>query len=110
MIKIYSPDNEFDLIFIKSILFGERIEFYVHNDHFGSLKIGPPIELFNRKTIFVSLKDEARAKELISFYIENSYNEGHNIREKDKLKIKLRVIFEFLLFKWYVPQRIIDNR
>ncbi len=50
MIKLYSPLSEVDLALIRGILEGDNISFYVHNDHFGSLRIGPAIKLYNAKT------------------------------------------------------------
>jgi len=54
MKKLYSPNNDSELVLIKSILDGEGIQYFVHNDHFGTLKVGPRIELFNAKTIMVA--------------------------------------------------------
>jgi hypothetical protein len=45
MKKVYSPQNEVDLSLIRSFLDGAGIRYFVHNDHFGSLRIGPVIEL-----------------------------------------------------------------
>lgn len=45
MKKLYSPNNDSELALIKSILDGEGIPYFVHNDHFGTLKVGPKIEL-----------------------------------------------------------------
>ncbi|WP_176360043.1 DUF2007 domain-containing protein [Desulfosediminicola ganghwensis] len=110
MIKIYNPENEFDLIFIKSILMSENVNFYVHNDFFGSLRLGPPIELFNQKTIYVINEDVEKANELIEIYLENSYNNDGYYDEEEKLKVKLSVIIEFLIFRWFVPRRILKKR
>ena len=56
MKKLYSPNNDSELALIKSILDGEGIQYFVHNDHFGTLKVGPRIELLNAKTIMVAEK------------------------------------------------------
>jgi hypothetical protein len=50
MIKLFSPDTEIDLAILKSLLEAEKIHYYVKNDHFGSLRPGPQIYLFNDKT------------------------------------------------------------
>ena len=42
MKKIYSPQNEVELAVIKSLLNGENIPYYVHNERFGSMEVGPP--------------------------------------------------------------------
>ena len=57
MIKLYSPQTEVDLALIRSILESEGIYFFVHNDHFGSLRIGPSIPLYNEKTFMVNEND-----------------------------------------------------
>ena len=60
MIKVYTPQNEVDLLIIRSFLEGEGIKYFVHNDHFGSLRIGPVIELYNAKTLMVDEVDYER--------------------------------------------------
>jgi len=57
MIKLFSPDTEIDLAILKSLPEAEKIHYYVKNDHFGSLRPGPQIYLFNDKTIYVSEAD-----------------------------------------------------
>ena len=54
MHKLYSPDNDAELALIKSLLDAEGIHYFVHNDHFGTLRVGPRIELLNTKTIMVA--------------------------------------------------------
>ena len=63
MINLYSPKNELELLFIKSLFEGEKIPYYVQNDHFGSLEIGPRIPLFNAKMIMVHEEDMENAFE-----------------------------------------------
>jgi hypothetical protein len=41
MIKLYSPRDAIELALIESILKGEDIPYFIHNDHFGSLEGGP---------------------------------------------------------------------
>ena len=53
MIKRYSPDSEAELVLIKSLFDAEDIHYFVLNDHFGPLKVGPRIDLFNTKVIYV---------------------------------------------------------
>ena len=78
MIKLYSPHDLAELASIESILEGERIPYFIHNDHFGSLEIGPQIDINNKKTIMVNQEYQERAKELI---------------------------FETLVFTWFIPGR-----
>ncbi len=66
MYKLYSPETELYLAFIKSLLTAENLYYFIHNDQFGSLRIGPKIDLFNSKTIFVSEDDAEIAKKGVS--------------------------------------------
>jgi hypothetical protein len=36
MIKIYSPNDEFELSMIRGVFDTENINYFIHNDHFGS--------------------------------------------------------------------------
>jgi len=88
MIEVYSPRNEAELAIIKSLLNGEGIEFFVRNEHFGSLKVGPWIELFNAKMIFVHTEHYDSARELISDFLEAT--------QKEKV-VNLNIGIQFLI-------------
>jgi len=95
-----------ELIFIKSILESEKIPFFVHNDHYGSLKIGPRIGLLNAKTIFVAESSAGRAKELISEYLKNTHDkttELNGAKSTYSVADKIRVVIESLIFFWFIP-------
>ncbi len=106
MHKLYSPETELDLSFLKSLLQAENIPYFVHNDHFGSLKIGPKIDLLNAKTIFVNDSDEERAEEVIANYLEEQQKEekDNSTTNTYSLSTKLRIIIEALIFSWFIPQ------
>jgi hypothetical protein len=53
MINLYSPNNEMELAMIKSILDAEDINYFVRNDNFGSMEVGPQIPLLNKKMILL---------------------------------------------------------
>lgn len=103
MVKIFSPDNEVQLALAKSLLEAEGIPFFVHNDHFGSIKVGIQIELLNRKTIFVDQAFEVRAKEIISDFLQNTASEPIPRGERYSGWDKMRMVFEGLIFGWVMP-------
>jgi len=103
MIKLYSPKNEIELSFLKSILGGENISYFVHNDHFGSMKIGPKIPLYNLKTVMVDENDFDRAKEIILDFIKNTQSNTKNKPSGYSWKDKLRVLLEVFLVGWIIP-------
>lgn len=102
MIKLHSPVNEAELALIESILMGEGIPYYVHNNYLGTLRIGPPIELFNKKTIMVPPDFEERARELLADFLEKTA-EPQVEWTKYSILDKLRIVAEFLIFGWFIP-------
>ena len=105
MIKVYVPRNEVELAFIRTLLEGEEIPYFVHNDHFGSLWVGPVIELYNAKTIMVDEKHSDRAKELISDYLQNIQGKSVHSESKYSLRDRIRMLIEVVLFAWIMPGR-----
>lgn len=107
MIKLYSPNNEIELAFIKGIFESEEIPFFIHNDHYGSLEIGPRIDLLNAKTIFVHEDFEATARELISEYLKNTQSQSNDDEYQTNYSFsdKIRIVFETLIFGWFMPGR-----
>jgi len=101
MKKLYCPQSEAELAVIRNILEGEKIHFFVHNDHFGTMRTGPPIELFNAKTIMVYKEDFERAYEIISDFQSNVKPEVS--KSEYSLKDKIRMVIETLLFSWFIP-------
>ena len=49
MIKIYSPTVELELAMLRGVFDTEGIHYFVHNDHFDSMRVGPQIDLLNKK-------------------------------------------------------------
>lgn len=105
MIKLYSPRDKIELALIKSILESEDIPYFVHNDHYGSLTIGPQIALFNAKTIMVSPEHEKTAKELLADFLSKTETEPEPTTTGYPLADKIRNITETLLFWWFMPGR-----
>jgi hypothetical protein len=106
MIKLYSPRNEVELAIIKSILESEEVPFFVHNDNYGSLIIGPRIGLLNAKTIFVPENALEKARELIAEYLKNTAEETEiegGERSEYSIADKIRIVIESLIFGWFMP-------
>ena len=103
MKKLYSPNNDSELALIKSILDGEGIQYFVHNDHFGTLKVGPRIELFNAKTIMVAETHFEESKEIIDNFLKNIQEPSENTKSKYSIRDKIRMVIEAILFTWFVP-------
>lgn len=104
MIKLYAPNNELELSMIRGLFDSEGIHYFVHNDHFGSMRVGPQIDLFNKKTIMVAPEDADRAREIISNLLERYLPEEEE-QAQYSIAQKLRMIFETVLFGWFIPGR-----
>lgn len=102
MNKLYSPRNESELALIKSILDGENLHYFVRNDHFGSMRVGPRIELFNIKTIFVSEDHYDQARELIYDFIDKTEELNPALKSYSFFD-KIRMIFEVFVCHWIMP-------
>lgn len=104
MIKIYHPADELELAMIRGVLETEGICYFIHNDHFGSMRVGPQIDLLNKKAIMVSPEDAERAKGIISDLLNRELPE-EKAEEEYSAGQKLRMIFEALFFGWFIPGR-----
>lgn len=103
MVKLYKPENEEELLFIKSILESENIPYFVHNDHFGSLWVGPQIDLYNTKTIMVDKESYERARELLAAFLGCIKEETEATKPKYSVFEKIRMLCEVLIFSWFIP-------
>ena len=97
MLELYSPKNEVELALLKSILDAEEINYFVRNDNFGSLEIGPKIELFNKKMIIVQDDQYEKAKELLADYLSTTENEVEQPEKKYSMSDFIRMGIEFLI-------------
>jgi Putative prokaryotic signal transducing protein len=104
MIKIYSPNDEFELSMIRGVFDTECINYFIHNDHFGSMRVGPQIDLLNKKTIMVTPEDADRAREIITNLLERQVPEEDEQTEYSAGQ-KLRMIFQALFFGWFIPEK-----
>ena len=102
MIKIHVPADELELAMIRGVLDSEGIKYFVHNDNFGSMRVGPLIDLLNKKTIMVAAEDAEHAKGIITDLLGRELPE-EAVEEQYSLSQKLRMIFETVIFGWFVP-------
>ena len=101
MIRLYSPRSEGETAVLKSILTAAGIPFFVHNDFYGSLRVGPQIDLLNVKTFMVAEEASDEARELILDFLEATATSPRSTRWLDRG----RVVIECLLFGWFIPGR-----
>lgn len=110
MKKLYVPESEAELAVIRSLLDAERIDYFVHNDHFGSLEIGPRIDLYNVKTIMVAHDQYAWAVKVLGSFVETSRSPGRVYQPSFSTLDKIRMILEGFFFAWIMPGRRMRKR
>ena len=96
----------------ESLLRACEIEFWVDNDHFGSLEVGPVIPLFNQKCIRVRVEDLSRAREFLCAMAKPVPEEPGQEPSAPPdegtpwaRRRRLGPILETLLFGWFIPGR-----
>jgi hypothetical protein len=105
MIKIYSPNDEVELSMIRGLLESEEVNYYVHNDYYGSMEVGPRIDLINKKTVMAAPEDADRARQIITDFLEGSTPEETGEVPHYTFGQKCRMILEAVLFCWFIPGR-----
>ena len=88
---------------LRGLLDSEQINYFVHNDHFGSLRTGPNIPLFNEKSVMVEAGQYKKARELLAGIETGGQKDAPEVRG-GRLWYSLRVILETLLFGWFIPR------
>ena len=102
MEKIASPRNEAELITLMSLLEAEGIQYFVHNDNFGTMLVGPLISLYNSKAIMVPESLADRAREIVA---ELRRPEIVASESTPGFLYRVRMVFEAVVFSWFVPGR-----
>jgi hypothetical protein len=83
MKKLYTPSNESELVFLKSMFEASSMPYYVQNEHFGSMYTGAYMSSLNSKTIMVPEDIYEDAKALIMSVIRNPEFEDDSREEDD---------------------------
>lgn len=65
MKRLYTPSDESELVFLRSMLEASGMPYYVQNEHFGSMYSGSFMSSLNAKTIMVPDDIFDDAKDLI---------------------------------------------
>jgi hypothetical protein len=101
METIAKPRNEAELVLLKSLFEAEDIQYFVQNDNFGSILVGPQIAYYNEKAIMVPPEFADRAREIVA----DLRRQDVPVESKTGLLDRLRMIVETLVFSWFVPGR-----
>ena len=101
-IRFLKIDNQFDLMFIKSIFQSENIPYYIEFENISRMRPGMYVgDLGNYNLVHILEKDYDNAIKIVKEYIKNKKN---NIENTENIKKEyVRNIFEILFGGWKVP-------
>jgi hypothetical protein len=105
MVELHSPDREPELLLLRSVLDGAGLLYFVKGDAFGSLALGPPIDHYNRKTIYVHPADFEEARELVADLLDKTSEPRRAAARDLRLRDVVRMVVEVLVFGWFMPGR-----
>lgn len=107
MKDLYEARNSVELALFRGVLDAEGINYYVLNDNFGRMWIGPIIELYNQRVVVVQDEHYGKARELLDDFLAsiNAGDEQQRQRqgEGNAFWDKVRFIAEALVFGWIMP-------
>ncbi len=96
-----SPRSASELAVIESLLRAEGLQYFIHNNHFGALEVGPTIPLVNERTVFVADEAYERAASLIAQPVRPAG--ATSSRSHVSPLGKVRMLLEVLAFGWLFP-------
>ena len=105
LVELFSPRSEAELLLLRSVFDDAGIYFFVKNDAFGSLAVGPQIEHYNRKTIYVRPEELEEARALLEEFLDKTALGDPAGHEDLRLTDVLRMVLELLVFGWFMPGR-----
>ena len=106
MVHLYTPRSEIEMLLLKSVFDGAGIRFFVRNEAFGSLAVGPQIEHWNVKSIYVAEADFEEAIALLrEFHDRTGDDDATTPAARYSFGDKARMFLEFLVFGWFMPGR-----
>jgi len=105
MVELHSPDSEPELLLLRSVLDGAGLLYFVKGDAFGSLALGPAIDHYNRKTIYVHPAEFEEARDLVAEFLEKTSEPRRAAARDLRLRDVVRMVVEVLVFGWFMPGR-----
>ncbi|GHU86775.1 hypothetical protein FACS189476_00680 [Spirochaetia bacterium] len=92
-------NNQFDLMFIKSLFQSEQIPYYIEFEKISKIRPGMYVgDLGNYNLLYILEKDYEDALKIVNYYIENKKNQT-----KEDNIAKTRNLAEILFGNWKVP-------
>ncbi len=101
LVPVWSPETDSELVVVVALLDAHGIYCFVHNAGFGSLMPGMQVNAYNTRRVFVPAEQVTDALHLLSDFAVATT--GPRLPEPMRWCDKLRIIFEGVVFGWFVP-------
>ena len=101
LIRLISPESDPEILAIVAMLEAHEIPCFVRGGGMGGLFPGVQINAYNTRTIMVPEENAAAALDLVREFQSQAPPQSEDVKLKPKGR--LRNLFEFLLFGWFVP-------
>jgi hypothetical protein len=99
LIRVFSPQSESEVLVAAALLEAHEIPAFIHNRGIGSILPGVQINAYNTQSILVPEEKVSDAVELLAQLKQQPRLAVSPIRLRDKV----RMLLEGLLFGWFVP-------
>lgn len=103
MKRLYTPSDESELVFLKSMFEASGMPYYVQNEHFGSMYSGSFMSSLNAKTIMVPDDIFDDAKDLILSVNASAVFEDERGGGGDGGEGPLEALLKYLPIGWLFP-------
>jgi len=101
LIRLIWPESDPEILAIVAMLEAHEIPCFVRGGGMGGLFPGVQINAYNTRTIMVPEENAAAALDLVREFQSQAPAQSQDMELKPKGR--LRNLFEFLLFGWFVP-------
>jgi hypothetical protein len=105
LVELNGLEDEGRLLLLKSVFDAADLRYFVKGDHFGSLTVGPRIDHYNRKTVYVHPRDVEEARELVEEFLAKTAPAADSHVRELRGRDVLRMVLEVLFFGWFMPGR-----
>ena len=103
MKKLYTPSDESELVFLRSMFEASGMPYYVLNEHFGSMYSGAYMSSLNAKTIMVPDEVYEDARDLIRSVKGDAVFEEDRGGDEGSGEGPLETVLNFLTLGWLFP-------
>lgn len=105
MKKLYTPADESELVFLKSVLDAEGLPYYIQNENFGSIYPTTYAGILGAKTIFVPESFYEEAKNIIRSVKEDAHFQDERVKPTGSGRSPIAAILNYITLGLLFPEK-----